>query len=532
MNYDVIVVGAGPAGLAAALRLATRSSLRVCVLEKAARVGGHLLSGALLDPADLAAVVSDWPPPDPPPLGPHVTQDALYGFTPRHAFPLPRLWSNHGCRLVALGGLCRWMAGLAEAAGAEIYPGVTAAGLLWNGDRLEGVVTGDMGRDAQGRPRPEFQPGMVIRAPLTLLAEGCRGHLGREAIRRLRLDEGRPPQTYALGFKELWELPPDPGHPPGAILHTLGWPLDRATHGGGFFYRFSERQAALGWIVGLDYRHPSMEPLRAFQAWKTHPMLRALLREGRPVGFGARTLVEGGWQAMPRPVFAGGMLVGDDAGFLDAARLKGIGNAMRSGLAAADAAMIAFGQGDFSADGLKSYPAALPDAPWGRRRMAVRNVRPGFRPGLWIGLINAAWERLTQGRSPWTWRWREADRAAMRRIGAQPPLPPLPPSDGRHAFERSHLLALSALTHRADQPAHLVVADPALAVEQGRMLYANPETRYCPAGVFRIVTVPEVALRMQTGDCLHCKCCDIKDPLHNIRWTPPEGGSGPDYGEM
>ncbi|MBF0182558.1 MAG: 4Fe-4S dicluster domain-containing protein [Magnetococcales bacterium] len=531
MNYDVIVVGAGPAGLAAALRLAARSALRVCVLEKAARVGGHLLSGALLDPEDLAAVVPDWPRADAP-LGAPVVSDALCFLTARHAVPLPRLWSNHGCRLVALGGLCRWLAGLAEAAGVEIYPGVTAAGLLWNGDRLEGVVTGDLGRDARGGPKPGFQPGVAIRAPLTILAEGCRGHLGGEVIRRLGLDEGRPPQTYALGFKELWELPPDADHPPGAILHTLGWPLDRITYGGGFFYRIAERRAALGWIVGLDYRHPLLDPLRAFQAWKTHPMLRALLREGRPVGFGARTLAEGGWQAMPRLVFAGGMLAGDEAGFLDAARLKGIGNAMRSGLTAADAALLAFERGDFSAAGLESYPASVPDAPWGRRRMAVRNVRPGFRRGVWVGLIHAAWERLTRGRSPWTLRWREADRDAMRRVGDSPPLPPLPPADGRHAFERSDLLAVSALTHRADQPVHLVVADPLLALEQGRMLYANPETRYCPAGVFRIVTAPEPALRMQAGDCLHCKCCDIKDPLNNIRWTPPEGGSGPDYGAM
>ncbi|MBF0126124.1 MAG: electron transfer flavoprotein-ubiquinone oxidoreductase [Magnetococcales bacterium] len=528
MNYDVIVVGAGPAGLAAALGLAARGSLRICLLEKAARIGGHLLSGALLDPNDLAALVPDWPDRNPP-LGPCVTRDTLHLFTPRDAFPLPRLWDNSGCRLVSLGALCRWLAGLAEEAGVEIYPGFAATGLLWEQNRLAGVRTGDQGRASNGLPKPGFQPGIPIRAPVTILAEGCRGYLTRQAIQHLSLDAGRPPQTYALGFKELWETPPDPAHPPGEVLHALGWPLDAQTHGGGFLYRLAPERTAVGWIVGLDYRNPRFDPLVAFQTWKTHPVIRSRLRGGRLLGYGARTLVEGGWQALPRLTFAGGVLVGDGAGFLDTARLKGIGNAMRSGLAAASAVLAAFGQGDFSRAGLQGYPQAVQDAPWGRALRAVRNIRPGFRNGRLPGLLNAGWERWTNGRSPWTLQWHTPDRSRLQEAGDSLPRPD-PRADGRLTFDRPALLARSALTHRADQPVHLRLLDPKLPLEQGRVLYANPETRYCPAGVYQLTS--QAGFVIQAGNCLHCKCCDIKDPHDNIRWTPPEGGSGPDYGEM
>ncbi|MBF0429462.1 MAG: 4Fe-4S dicluster domain-containing protein [Magnetococcales bacterium] len=522
LHYDVIIVGAGPAGLAAALRLAQDGVVRkICVLEKSARIGGHLLSGALLDPNDLTSVVPDWQQRKAP-LGPVARRDDFLFLSARQATPLPNLWDNRGHCLVSLGTLCRWLAARAEELGVEIYPGFAATRLLWNHNQLEGVGTGDHGQNREGRPLPGFQAGIDLKAPVTILAEGCRGSLARQVIERLALDANRPPQTYALGFKELWEVPAKAEHQPGDLLHTVGWPLK--CYGGGFLYQVAAERIAAGFVVGLDYRDPQLDPFAAFQNWKSHPQIAKRLQNGRPIGFGARTLVEGGWSCLPQLTFAGGLLVGDAAGFLNAARLKGIGNALQSGVAAA----LAVAKGDPTL----FYPQAVQTSSWGRALAKVRNVRPGFRWGILPGLLNAGLEKVTHGHTPWTLRWKISDRSRLQKAMQNTPPPHI--ADGRVESNRSFWLGLSALTHREDQPLHIALLDPRLPLEAGRTHYANPETRYCPAGVFQLKMPPDVAtptFRMQTANCLHCKCCDIKDPFDNIRWTPPEGGSGPDYGE-
>ncbi|MBF0341831.1 MAG: 4Fe-4S dicluster domain-containing protein [Magnetococcales bacterium] len=539
LRCDVLIVGAGPAGLATALRLARafrtrREERTIMVLEKAARIGGHQLSGALLDPRDLYAVIDAHEHPLAP-LGPRVARESLRLFTPHHALPLPNGWHHADCHLVSLGLLCRWLGSLAEATGVEIYPGFVAARLLWEGNRLLGVTTGDQGRDAQGRPKPGFQPGVVIRAPVTILAEGCRGHLTGEVVKRLGLDRKATPQTCGLGFKELWETPVDPASRPGEVLHALGWPLPAEQHGGGFLYRFAADRLAVGWIGALDYRDAGFDPFLTFQRWKGHPWIRRHLAGGRPLAFGARTLVEGGWQCLPELTFDGGALVGDGAGFLNAARLQGIGNGLRSGLAAAEGVLEAFERKDFSASGLRGYPERVARSDWFAELKTVRNLRPGFRFGLAAGLAHGAWEWFSQGRAPWTWRWSLSDRARLRELST-----PLPCSAARldpapWVLDRPGALALSGLTQREDQPVHLRLGSLERALTEGGRRFANPETRYCPAGVYEVKQPPEVempVMRIHGAWCLHCKCCDIKDPLDNIRWTPPEGGGGPDYGEM
>ena len=543
LSFDVVVVGAGPAGLATAYRLRTMGraqgvDLSVCVVEKAARIGGHLLAGALLDSQDLAALVPDWKALGAP-LDAPVRAESFYLFTRRNAraLPIPKAWRHDHHHMVSLGALCRWLAGLAEAEGVEIFPGFAAAAPLWEGERLAGVICGDLGRNRLGQTRPGFQAGAILRATMTVIAEGCRGSLSGEIVAKLKKKHSfstHAPQRYALGFKELWQTP---GTKPGRVLHSMGWPLmashGQKLHGGGFLYQPKDNQTAVGLVVDLDYKNPFFDPFMAFQHWKNHPKIRPLLHSARLLAYGARTLTVGGWQSLPPLTFPGGLWVGDSAGFLNTATLQGIGNALGSGILAADTLLKAWAADDFSALGLRAYADAVRCSSWGQQLYAVRNVRPGFRWGLWPGLLHAAWEESHGGRFPWTLRWSQTDRQQLQpATNHQPPLPA--PAPSLPTLDRATALATSGLRYEEDQPLHVYFQDPSTPLQDDRRRFANPETRFCPAGVFELRGRGKnfFSYQMHANHCLHCKCCDIKDPLNSIRWTVPQGGSGPDYQDM
>ncbi|MBF0622735.1 MAG: 4Fe-4S dicluster domain-containing protein [Magnetococcales bacterium] len=531
MTYDVVIVGAGPAGLSAACRLVQLAesqdrAISVCVLEKASRVGGHILSGALLESDFLLEIGVD---PADAPLDAEVKDESylLLGKEDGFSIPGPAAWSNKGNYLVSLGRLCRWLAEKAEAGGVEIYPGFAAVDLLMENNHVVGVRTGDMGRDKTGRPGENFQPGMDIRAPITLIAEGCRGSLAGQAIHRFGLNANASPATYALGFKETWEVS---SGMPGEVVHTLGYPLAESVHGGGYIYRPDRTHLALGLVIGLDYANPRLDPFQLFQKWKAHPKVRPFLEHGNLLSYGARTLSEGGWQSLPKLTFPGGMLLGDSAGFMDAARLKGIGGAIYSGRVAADVAADALAQDDYSDHAFAAYSDTLKEGSYGQRLRAVSNVRPGFRWGRLVGMVNASLHALSgEGREVKPHHWHRSDRRCLQQAEGYPEREDSA-YDGIVQFDRATALSRAGIRHNSDQPCHIKLFDPDYPLQEGSRQYDNPELGYCPAGVFR--KTDDTHYVIQHGDCLHCKTCEIKDPVKNILWTPPEGGSGPDYAEM
>jgi len=535
MEYDVVVVGAGPSGLAAAIRLkqlaaAAERELGVCVVEKGSEVGAHILSGAVFEPRALDELIPDWRERGAPLVTP-ATEDRFLLLTASRALrlPTPPQMRNHGNYIISLGNLCRWLAEQAEALGVEIYPGFAAAEVLYDATgRVEGVATGDMGIGKDGQPTDRFQPGVELRATETLFAEGCRGSLTKTLVERFRLRDGVDPQTYAIGVKELWEVAPD-RHQPGLVVHTIGWPLDRATYGGSFLYHLEDRQVAVGFVIGLDYRNPFLSPFEEFQRFKTHPAIRAFLEGGRRIAYGARALNEGGFQSIPRLDFPGGALVGCAAGFINVPKIKGNHTAMKSGMVAAETVFRRLG-GDTGAEVRRALEASWV---WEELRR-VRNIRPSFRRGLWAGLAYSALDTyVLRGAAPWTFHHHpdhlQLDPAsAARRID-------YPRPDGKISFDRLSSVFISNTNHEEDQPPHLRLRDPAKAIAVNYRLYDSPEQRYCPAGVYEIVQAAgtgEPYLQINAQNCVHCKTCDIKDPEQNIDWVVPEGGGGPNYPNM
>lgn len=541
MNYDVLIIGAGPAGLAAAIRIkqlaqAEGREIGVCVLEKGSQAGAHTLSGAVIDPIALDELLPDWRTQEAP-VYTEVNEDHLLLLSERgsHRLPtalLPPLMHNRGTCILSLGELCAWLGAQAEALGVEIYPGFAAAEMLYGkAGEVLGVVTGDMGRTADGAESARFAPGMELRAAYTLVAEGARGSLTRALEERFDLRHTASPQKYGIGFKELWRVDAARHHP-GRVQHTLGWPLGRDASGGSFIYHYGDSLVAIGFVVHLDYANPYLSPFGEFQRFKMHPAIRPLLADGECLGYGARAIAEGGLQSLPELVFPGGALIGDCAGFVNLPRIKGTHNAMKSGMLAAEAACAALAAGR-AHDRLAAYPQAL-RASWVWRDLdAVRNVKPwlsrfGTFAGSALGGIEM-WLAACGLRAPWTLNHLKADHASLvpARDAARIDYPR---PDGVVSFDRLTSIALSNIAHDEDQPCHLLLKDADVPIRINLAHYDAPEQRYCPAGVYEIVgTEGAPHLQINAANCIHCKTCDIKDPMQNIVWVPPEGGSGPNY---
>ncbi|XP_063705078.1 electron transfer flavoprotein-ubiquinone oxidoreductase, mitochondrial [Culicoides brevitarsis] len=546
---DLLIIGGGPAGLSAAIRakqLANEKGqeLRVCVIEKAAEVGGHILSGACLDPVALNELIPDWKAKGAP-LNTEVTKDKFSFLTKSQKIPIPvfKKWpmDNHGNYIVRLGHVVQWLGEQAEELGVEVYPGIAATEVLYHADgSVKGIATNDMGIAKDGSPKDTFQRGMEFHAKTTIFAEGCRGHLSKQVMKKFNLNAEASPQSYGIGIKEVWEVNPEQHHP-GLVEHTIGWPLDKGTYGGSFIYHLKEEQpvVAVGFVIGLDYSNPYISPFQEFQRFKTHPKMRPLFEGGTRIGYGARALNEGGFQSLPKLTFPGGCLVGCAAGFLNVPKVKGTQYAMKSAMLAAESACEAIfsGQSQETA-GLtpKCYTDRIKSSWVWKELYEIRNVRPSFHNplGLYGGVTYTAFSIFLGGREPWTFKHEKPDHAYLKPVDQCQPIE-YPKPDGKVTFDLLSSVALTGTDHEGDQPPHLTLLDDTVPVKNNLKIYGGPEARFCPAGVYEFVPnegSDNMRLQINAQNCIHCKTCDIKDVSQNINWVAPEGGNGPAYNGM
>ena len=541
MNYDLLIVGAGPSGLAAAIKfkkmcIENNKDYSVCIVEKGSEVGAHILSGAILQPTAMDELFNDWRDNPECPVKVNVKKESVKFMTDEKSFSIPNIlippvMHNKGNFIISLGSLCKWLGNEAEKLGVEIYPGFAASDIIINNGVLKGIVTGDLGVDNQGNPGQNYQPGIEIHSKFTLFAEGCRGHLGKKLMSEFDLRKEAQHQTYGIGLKELWEVKPEKSEP-GNVMHSIGWPLDQETYGGSFLYHLDKNLVSIGFVIGLDYKNPYLSPYEEFQRFKMHPSIKPLLDEGRRVSYGARALNEGGWQSLPKLSFAGGSLIGCDAGTLNTPKIKGTHTAMKSGIVASENVFRKLEQ-NLEGVELESFQSEFNNSWAGKELKAARNVRPSFKYGLKLGTILTGIDQIfLRGKAPWTLKHGEPDHCSLQEKNKAKKID-YPKPDGKISFDRLTNVSFSSTYHEENQPVHLKISDEKIPIDTNLALYDSPEQRYCPAGVYEIVNDEGLnRLQINAQNCIHCKTCDIKDPSQNINWITPEGGGGPNYTGM